>query len=149
MARHTWHHQEWPSTGLSLKPSRKNFQKSQSSFLQNYRTNPRCKKSCMWPEIVACEPRGGWKHDKLLPPAAGSFSATEAPANKIVSSQQKLQTISFFRGKREKTKCYIYPKSRKALIRLRAPVPVLWLLAFSTLAFLPCNCHSVSNLNSQ
>lgn len=49
----------------------------------------------MWPEIVACEPRGGWKCDKLLPPAAGSSSAAEAPANQIHSSQQKLQINSF------------------------------------------------------
>lgn len=32
----------------------------------------------MWPEILACEPRRGWKSDKLLPPAVGSFSATQA-----------------------------------------------------------------------
>lgn len=109
----TWHHQELPSTKLSLKSSRKSFQESQSCFLQKYRTNPGRKKSFKWPEIVACEPRRGWKRDKLLPPAAGSFSATEAPANQMLSSQQKLQIISFFRGKVKKQPAIFIPRVGK------------------------------------
>lgn len=67
----------------------------------------------MWPESVACEGRGGWKRDKLLPPAAGSFSVTEAPANQIHSSQQKLQIISFFRGKGKKQPAIFIPRVGK------------------------------------
>lgn len=46
----------------------------------------------MWPEIVACEPGGGWQRDKLLPPAAGSFSATEAPTNQFSAASRNCRS---------------------------------------------------------
>ena len=107
---HTWHHRESPSTKLSLNSSKKPFWESQNSLLPKYRTNPGGKKPFMWPEIPVCEPRRGWKNDKLLPPAVGSFSATKAPANQIHSSQQKLQIISFFRGKGKKQPAIFIPR---------------------------------------
>lgn len=84
---HTWHHQQWPSPKLSLRSSRRPFRERQKSLLQKYRTNPGSKKPFIRPEILTCEPRRDWKSDKLLPPAVGSFSDTEAPANQIQSQQ--------------------------------------------------------------
>lgn len=62
------------------------------------------------------------------------------------NSQQPAETANHSSGKRGETTGSIYAKSRQSLLRPRALVPLLWLLAVSTLAFLPCNCHSVSDL---
>lgn len=74
------------------------------------------------------------------------FQAPKLQQTKFTAASRNCKSFRSL-GKREETTCYIYPKSRQALLRPRALVPLLWLLAFSTLAFLPCNRCTVSDLN--
>lgn len=132
---------------LYLKSSRKILLERQNSLLQKYRRNPGGKKPFVCPEILAGDSRSGWKSDKLLPPAVGSFSATKAPANAIPAASRNCRSLVLER-KREERCCAVYPKSGQALLRPEALVPVPGLLAFSATAFLPCSHRSVRDFNA-